>query len=87
MDFLQSSLYNKFLRKMFREEQNMKFNVVRNDITNMRVDAVVNTANPNPVIGCIEFGDAAITPAFGLDGEYIIHLESLIDFYLIGKVI
>jgi len=74
----------------------MPFEIVRNDITNMRVDAVVNTANPNPVIGfgvdseiykkagpellaarrsigCIEFGDAAITPAFGLDGEYIIH--------------
>lgn len=74
----------------------MPFEIVRNDITNMRVDAVVNTANPNPVIGsgvdseihkkagpellaarrsigCIEFGDAVITPAFGLDAEYIIH--------------
>ena len=29
----------------------MPFEVVRNDITNMRVDAIVNTANPNPVIG------------------------------------
>ena len=29
----------------------MPFEIVRNDITNMQVDAIVNTANPNPVIG------------------------------------
>ena len=29
----------------------MPFEIVRNDIINMQVDAVVNTANPNPVIG------------------------------------
>lgn len=68
----------------------MPFEIVRNDIVNMQVDAVVNTANPNPVIGsgidsgihkkagpellaarqkigCIEFGDAVITPGFGLN--------------------
>ncbi len=62
----------------------------------MQVDAVVNTANPNPVIGsgvdsgihkkagpellvarkkigCIDFGDAVITPGFGLDAKYVIH--------------
>ena len=29
----------------------MPFEIVRNDIVNMQVDAVVNTANPNPIIG------------------------------------
>ncbi len=74
----------------------MPFEIVRNDIVNMQVDAVVNTANPNPVIGSgvdsgihkkaghellaarqkigrIEFGDAVITPGFGLDAKYVIH--------------
>ena len=74
----------------------MPFEIVRDDIVNMQVDAVVNTANPNPVIGsgvdsgihkkaghellvarqiigCIDFGDAAITPGFDLDARYVIH--------------
>lgn len=74
----------------------MPFEIVRNDIVNIQVDAVVNTANPNPVIGsgvdsgihkkagpellaarqkigCIDFGDAVITPGFGLDTKYVIH--------------
>lgn len=29
----------------------MPFEIVQNDIVNMKVDAVVNTANPNPVVG------------------------------------
>lgn len=74
----------------------MPFEIVRNDIVNMQVDAVVNTANPNPIIGsgvdrgihkkageellaarqeigCIDFGDAVITPGFRLDAKYVIH--------------
>ena len=74
----------------------MPFEIVRNDITNMQADAVVNTANPEPIIGSgvdseihrkaghklllarqkigsISFGDAAVTPAYGLDAKYVIH--------------
>ncbi len=74
----------------------MPFSIVRNDITHMQVDAIVNTANPEPVVGAgtdatihqkagpqllehrqkighIGCGSAAISPAFRLDAQYVIH--------------
>jgi len=74
----------------------MPFEIVRNDITNMQVDAIVNTANPKAIIGYgvdagvhkkagpkllearkkigdIGVGHVAITPAFEMDADYIIH--------------
>lgn len=75
----------------------MPFQIIRNDITKVKADAIVNTANPEPIfsdgtdgalykaageekllaerkkIGRISVGGAALTPAFGLDAEYIIH--------------
>ena len=77
----------------------MPFEIVRNDIVNMNVDAVVNSADTGPVIGYgvesaiyekagkalldyrkkidkIPYGEARISPAFGLSAKYVIHAVS-----------
>lgn len=78
----------------------MPLTIIRDNIVNARADAIVNTANPLPLIGSgtdtavyeaageeellaarkaigvIAEGDAAVTPAFGLDAKIIIHTVS-----------
>ncbi len=55
----------------------MPFKIVRNDITRVKADVIVNTANPNPIcvanIGKIARGDIAVTGAYNLKAKYIIH--------------
>ena len=51
----------------------MPFEIIRGDITEIKADAIVNTANPNPVIGSIAVGQAAVTRAFELDAKFVIH--------------
>ena len=75
----------------------MAFEIIRNDITLVSADAIVNSANPEVFvgrgvdraiydaagpqdlrdarrkIGPLMPGEAAVTPAFGLDAKYIIH--------------
>lgn len=43
----------------------MPFKIVRNDITKMRADAIVNTANPEPV--CASGTDSAVYQAAGME--------------------
>lgn len=74
----------------------MPLEIVRNDLSLVQADALVNAANHRPVVGYgvdsalhqkagpgllaarreigeIPYGDAAITPAFGLNARFVIH--------------
>lgn len=75
----------------------MPLQIIRNDISKVKADAIVNTANAEVAVGAgvdeaiynaagrekllaerakighLDPGQAAVTPAFGLDAKYIIH--------------
>ena len=46
----------------------MTFKIVRNDITKVKADVIVNTANPNPI--CASGTDLAIYEAAGKHGHH-----------------
>ena len=56
----------------------MPFKIVRNDITRVKADAIVNTANPNPI--CASGTDLAIYEAAGKE-------QLLAERTKIGKIV
>ena len=48
----------------------MPFKIVRNDITKVKADVIVNTANPNPI--CASGTDLAIYEAAGKEVERLL---------------
>ena len=53
----------------------MAFKILRNDITKVRADAIVNTANPMPVIG--RGTDSTIYEAAGREQLGIVNISSV----------
>ena len=53
----------------------MPFQIIRNDITKIKADAIVNTANPEVMVGP-GVGEVAATPAGNLPAKYIFHESS-----------
>ena len=63
----------------------MPFVIVRNDIANMCADAIVNTANPHPVVG--GGTDTAVYEAAGFDANVRGETLSIPEFARIANEI
>jgi len=63
-------------KKGWLKGRKMPLKIVRNDITKMNTEAIVNVTNENPIVGTVPQGEVFITPGFNLQSEFIIHAVS-----------